>query len=325
MKKFWIPAFVLIIQILIPEFGFAESDLSLDVEPFTGFHFGVQDEFVYTSKNSGEKKLSELNWDQNKLFVYGATVHASWKNIRFFGGLGSAAGSECGIVRDSDWLNAANQNDPELDKIKTNYSESNSNLRKYFNANFGMAVDFALNPGNSISPFAMIDYYHTEFYAQDLVYQYAQRDNDGIYGSYETAEKKFVSGEIISLERLEYLTWLGLAYNLNTTDRLTFMLSGAVCPYVYVSSLDIHKTNSKYFLDEMEGMFCGARGMIGLKYDITSRIVLSFRVQGFVVTSDRGITKTKNGKNGKYSESSGGSGFGLETGDIQLGVRTKFF
>lgn len=325
MKKLRISAIVLIFQIVVSALGFAESDFSFTAEPFAGFHSGVQDEFVYTSKYSGEKKLSELNWDQNRLFVYGARVYLIGKKIQFFGGLGAAAGTECGIVRDSDWLNAANHNDPELDKIKTNYSESDSNLQKYINANFGMAVNFDLNSKNKISPFAMIDYYHTEFYAQDLAYQYAQCDSNGIYGSYENAEKKFVTGKFLSLERLEYLTWLGLIYKLNATDRLTVNFSGAICPYAYVSSLDIHETSSKYFLDEMEGFFCGARGMIGLEYEITRRFVLTLRAQGFVLTSDRGTTKIKIGKNGNYSDSNGGSGFGLEMGEIQLGVKTKIF
>ena len=49
------------------------------------------------------------------------------------------------------------------------------------------------------------------------------------------------------------------------------------------------------------------------------------RAQGFVLTSDRGTTKIKIGKNGNYSDSNGGSGFGLEMGEIQLGVKTKIF
>ena len=36
-------------------------------------------------------------------------------------------------------------------------------------------------------------------------------------------------------------------------------------------------------------------------------------------------TKIKIGKNGNYSDSNGGSGFGLEMGEIQLGVKTKIF
>ena len=95
MKKLRISAIVLIFQIVITALGFAESNFSFIAEPFAGFHSGVQDEFVYTSKYSGEKKLSELNWDQNRLFVYGARVYLIGKKIQFFGGLGAAAGSEC--------------------------------------------------------------------------------------------------------------------------------------------------------------------------------------------------------------------------------------
>lgn len=296
--------------------NFFLKNLNLNLKPYFTARLGVQDEFVYTENSLGETKiLSELNWEQKPIFFGGIKVQTGFCGFNFAFKYQEALPLKCGTVFDSDWQNVALSNlpsDSEILTYKTNYSESECKLERYYNWILELNYTKEFKNQIGIKLFAQFDYSYSSFVANGGTYWYgAYNSSENYYENYTTVENaSYFSGKVLALERINYITWAGFSLSARFSH-FSFCTDFALCPFIHTDSLDSHFLRSStgtYFLDEMDSFFSGVKfGFLG-KFYFNSQNFISLELENTFINSLYGATYSAQSRTDKFTLISGNSG-----------------
>lgn len=323
---------------------------SLELSPFFTTRIGEQKEFVYTKNKSDEYvTLSRLDWQEKPLFFFGLNTKASFKNIFISLCADTALPSDCGKMYDSDWQNVTEV--PVTDSLyslQTDFSNHTNHVNLYFDLSFTLSYKFNFTDLknhfcktiklNSISlePFAKLDYSFSDF---------TGRDGSGIYGNTISGETKYAYNdkdnssnvsyygkEVIQLERICYTGWTGFTFYAQQSSGFFAELSLAICPYIYLQSLDSHLFSNysssrpdSYFLDEMSDFFNGIQISFSLGKSITEHHSFAAKASYTNIAEFDGNTNFSTDKTGFYIQSSSDkAGASFEWFEITLSYIYKF-
>ena len=282
----------------------AQNFFGLEVTPFFTIRSGSQYEYVYTNTYSDGATLSLLDWQQNPVLFEGAKAAIRLGRFSLSGQASAAVpGTDAGFVTDYDWKNLELTHDTTLQKICTNYSKSTCTV----NADYFLSARalFCLKKTHSfsISPFAELEYTYSHYQADGGILKYGAKDSKtNTYSSYETAEEESMTGTVLSLQRIEYFTWAGLELKWDTFRGTKILFEIAACPYANIQSLDYHALRYTYFLDLMEGFFCGIKASLGLETELTKRLSLCINAQILDTSTIDGNTRVKSYSSKYFSD-----------------------
>lgn len=321
---------------------YAKEGISFSISPYAGIRWGQQDEFVYAEFADGKTRdLSELNWEQKPVYVFGSEAKVSFKFIELSLGLESALPLKCGTVYDKDWLNyeISGLSDSQYG-IQTNLSETENYLKKYFKCNFYFSVKAKETKMYTVKPFLGLEYEYMHFMTRNGWYQYATsdrngnfssqkakdfRDSNGYFGHYSLGEKIYFDSEnLMSLERYCLYLWAGFNLEAKLTDRIYGELSLGFNPYVKVESLDRHLLRKKDFYDVMDSYFCGLKANVKMIYKITSSHALYAEFEGRKLSERKGDSYNKEAESKKFYRSNSSSGCGNISYTLYFGYKFTF-
>ena len=133
-----------------------KNDFHISVEPVISYSTGHLGEIMYHSSPS-DKKISYLEWERD-IFLFGANILVSYKNLHVEGGIASSVFDQnSGIMEDSDWLNT---NDYSM---KTTFSTGDNEAVENYEANFSVSYDFDMTEWLTFSPVLNVRYYYDSF------------------------------------------------------------------------------------------------------------------------------------------------------------------
>ncbi len=334
MKKIFKLSFLILFltQPLFSSENFFQKNVNLNLEPYFTTRFGKQDEFVFTENSAGEiKKLSELNWEQKPLFFAGAKIEAGIYGFNVsFKYQEAIPFLNCGSVLDSDWMNLTVQKwstDESIASLKTNYSESSCIAQRYYNWILELNYSIKLKNQCNLKFFGQFDYSYSSFLAQDGTYWYGSENSQGYYDEYTNAKQTGnFSGDVLKLERINYVFWLGLSAEQNLLPHIKFFSSFAICPFIFTDSLDTHFLTNTYYLDKMQAFFSGAKFLFGTDFFLSQSNSLKISVQASALNSLYGISyskKTTSSSNFALSDARSGAAFFYA--DFTVSFRHKFY
>lgn len=304
--------------------NFFLKNLNLNFEPYVTARLGVQDEFVYTENSLGETKiLSELNWEQKPIFFGGIKTQIGFCGFNLAFKYQEALPLKCGTVFDSDWVNVITDGaqflvaekwtlDSTVSSYKTNYSESECKLERYYNWILELNYTKEFQNQIGIKLFAQFDYSYSSFWANGGTYWYgAYNSSENYYEDYTTVENaSYFSGKVLALERINYITWAGFSLSARFSH-FSFCTDFAVCPFIHTDSLDSHFLRSStgtYFLDEMNSFFSGVKfGFLG-KFYFNLQNFISLELENTFINSLYGTTYSAQSRSDKFTLISGNSG-----------------
>lgn len=258
------------------------SDFNFSISPKISYKSGMMNEYVFVYDDNGDvQKLSELNWEIKNLIRLGFDFTASYKAWDFKADFLFGIRNKNGTMRDSDWLNYTTEYDYIDPSIKTTYSISSLNLVNDIKAELSASYNFK-SPYFSFSPYISFDYNYTEFSSFDTEGWHGEMHNPPVSWNSPDA-LHYPKGSLGDIEytRESFCFYLGIN-NYTKISRVIFYFDFAFSPFIYVSSIDLHKfpggTPAKYFLDKMYGFFDSAKLTIGGELFITdySSFYLSF-------------------------------------------------
>ena len=333
MKKIFAQFFLifLLTQSLFAKENFFSKYVNLNLEPYFTTRFGQQNEFVFTENSAGEtKKLSELNWKQKPLFFGGAKIEAGICGFNLSFKYQEAIPSlNCGSVLDSDWINLTLQKwstNESIASLKTNYSESSCTVERYYNWILELNYLFTLKNECKLKFFGQFDYSFSSFLAQGGSYWYGKETSQGYYDEYTSVQNPgTLTGDVLKLERVNYIFWLGLSAEQNLTSHIKFFSNFAVCPFIFTDSLDTHFLTGYYYLDKMQAFFSGVKFLCGTNFSLSPKSSLKISVQTSALNSLYGISYAKSSSsNSKFSLLDTTSGASFFYADFIISFNHKF-
>ena len=293
------------------------NSLNFSVQPFFSTHFEKQTEEVYQLVNSKNKTISLIEYEETPSYAAGAKASVTFLNIILSGGGYYTLPLASGTVKDYDWLNYSNT-DSEIASYLTNYSEHTKNTETEYGFSGDLGYCFVSGKKQNIIPFAGIDYTYSMYKAVNGYYKYGKSMSSfsNTYYSCDDSDETHVtsgtfSGDVLSLERFRYTTWLGLKYILSLNDFYIIGASLAVSPYTYVQSLDSHlkRTTPTYFYDEMNGIFKGVKLALSASCNFSKHQSLALNLTGYFIYVS-GSSYSGTDKNSLYSlDSTAGASF----------------
>jgi hypothetical protein len=324
----------------VVSFSFADDEFGFEFNPYLGLRRGMQKEFVFYNNCT----LSELDWQEKNIPVYGFETEILFNKFVLFLSAKGAVAKESGIVSDSDWQNVIlGFSDDDIGRIKTNYSESDNTLRKYWEMSFGFGRQFSFST-LSFTPYIQGDFSRHHFKATNGKGYYSTDDNLTFYSdaaeSFYLANKYYGNYSLcdtalplcsMELERDALFFWFGGKVHYEPWEDF-FLIDCffSVSPWVYMKSLDTHFSSSNeseavFYLDEMSGWWRAIKGGISLAFMMTETSGLYFSVEQIFSRVVSGTTKVHKGtsKNGSYSDSDSESGFSISSTEFRIGYKIK--
>lgn len=321
--------------------NFFLKNLNLNLEPYFTTRLGVQNEFVYTENSLGETKiLSELNWEEKPIFFCGIKAETGFCGFNIAFKYQEALPLSCGTVFDSDWLNVTTNGsdyyyvaekwtlDSTVSAYKTNYSESECKLERYYNWILELNYKKEFKNQIGIKFFAQFDYSYSSFIANGGTYWYGSyNSSENYYEDYTTVENaSYFSGKVLGLKRINYITWAGFSLSAKISN-FDFTSSFALCPYIHTDSLDSHflrNSTGIYFLDEMNSFFSGVKMSFLGKFYFNSQNFISLALENTSINSLYGKTYSSESLSENFSLISGNSGASFYFVDFTLSFCHKF-
>lgn len=308
---------------------FAEEDSAFLISPFAGIRWGSQDEFVYASAANGkEYKLSELNWEQKPMLLFG--FNAQFNKNRFHISLTTETSphTKTGKVIDKDWMNVSNSYCTNEDAylIQTNLSETKNYLEKYFRAEGGISFDAVKNEKVIFSPSVKFEYEYSRFVTRNGWYQYAATPAAGAdYKSYTTGAKKNLGSEdAMRLERQIFCTWLGFNTAISFNQKINLEVLTEICPYIFVFSKDFHIMRNDDFLDMMNAELSGIKISAKINYSFSKNHSVFLKTEYKTLSGIDGESYSKKSSEKKYYKISSTSGSAFENFSFYAGYIFKF-
>lgn len=312
------------------EQNFFQKNVNLNFEPYFSTRFGVQDEFVYIKNSLGEtKKLSELNWEQKAVFFGGIKAECGIYGFNLAFKYQEALPLSCGTVFDSDWRNVGLSNlpsDSEILTYKTQYSESECKLERYYN--WAVELNYVKEFKNQIGIkfFAQFDYSYSSFVALGGNYWYgAYNSSENYYKDYTTVENaSYFSGKVLALERINYITWAGFSLSARFSH-FSFCTDFAICPFIHTDSLDSHFVTRTFYLDRMNSFFTGAKVNFSGKFYFDLKNFISLTIENTTINSLYGKAYSKDfSETSKYILINAASGASFQFVDFTFSFQHKF-
>lgn len=317
---------------------FAEKDSGFSISPFAGIRFGQQDEFVYSKAANGkEYTLSELNWEQKPMYLYGVEGQFRKKSFHLSFTTESALCTRTGLVIDKDWMNVSNKyctNEPSY-FIQTNLSETQNFLESYFRAEGGISFDVIKNERIIFSPSVKIEYEYSRFVTRKGWLSYSTKDgsgnfysveakdfyeSNGFYGPYALGKKIGLADKnSMRLERNVLCTWIGFNSKISPASRVNLDFSAALCPYVFVFSKDFHIIRNDDFLDIMNSVLSGIKISATLNYSFSKNHSVFFKTEYKNLSGIKGESYSKKSSEKKYYRNSTSSGSAFENVSFYIG------
>lgn len=316
MKKFLKATLVLFLtftSILAPSFAQEASSkkITFTISPYTSVLYGHQGEYVFTENSANNKAtLSYLEWDMKPAVMVGYELQLTAKNnifVKYNSSYGLPLVS--GHMQDSDWMNNNKYYyhdsyyhpvtiilTDEQYKIKTNYSISDEIIKLNLQKEISTGFNFHVSNNITFTPIASFEYSYIYFEATNGYSQYVSNTcykNGYFNDSYESVEKKTITGKAISLRKHSFYTWIGLSTSYRLSDKFTYTLDYSICPYAYIFSLDYHWQNgNSLFIDEMHGTNCAIKTGIKLNYNFNKNNSLVLKTNFMMSDIINGITKS---------------------------------
>lgn len=230
----------------------------LEVEPLCGFRYGMLGEYVYYDANTKDK-LSELQWDVKPLFYVGGKISGGWKGLCLSATVKGMIPSQCGELRDSDWLQDAGYKTGNR-SIKTNYSVSENHLDSGISFSMDLKAKFYPSSWFAISPVIGFSMDYFKFSGKNGTAYYGKPLSGSNYSYYSSDDvnNRVVSklyGDVIKYERFDFYAWMGFETDFILTKRCNISFEAAISPYTSLQGLDSHLMRSLYFLDTSEANF----------------------------------------------------------------------
>lgn len=293
------------------------KDFHLSAEFDAKIRTGSQTEEVLLSVDGGKQRtLSSLEWEQKPLFIPKAQITTGWKNLCLSFFAETALPAKCGSVFDSDWMNVSSfpDCDDEYALIKTNYSESDCINDSYLKGGGTLLYKFNATPQFSLSPFVQVNVSYSKFTAKGgwaSYYDTSKTESNGYFGEYngKNSYHLYFSGDIMSLERLVYESWLGLKVKADVTQKLSLGWAFAANIFTDVESLDSHLLKNTYYLDELYSNWNGIKAGADLTYAFSGHSAIVLGVEGTWIFPMEGSAKATTVQNASYNEYADCSGW----------------
>ena len=326
MKKFF---FALIFAFVGVVCGFSD-EFSLSVEPVFGVRNGQIDEYVFLKEcDYDDDKLSELNWDLQNEFLYGAKIDANLKrffvNTQFSLGIPRKSGS----MIDSDWMNAEVSNAEDY-QYKTCYSHHTNYLEKDISFSIDIGYEFEIFKSNPLSfnlkPSLGFSYNSISFNGEDGYGYYGTVSTPYLEYTDENAKEEPFSGDVISYERKTYIFWLGFDSELDFSDAFSVSTGFQISPYIFAESIDTHWLKRTLYGDKTPGCFSAFKWNIAETFMFTPRLSLVLDFSWLYVRVLRGDSYYKNITESAYTKNpSADGGAGEHYFDFSLGFCVRVF
>lgn len=271
-----------------------KASLSFTVAPLI-INYGYLGEYVYSLDSDGTyKKLSYLEWEMKPTQSLGATIEASISSFSVSGHCSAGLPFSCGNMYDSDWIS--------LTDVKNDYSISENTLNSDFTAGFEIAYEFDLDPFFQIAPIFGFDFSYIDFSANNGYGWYGdyRYSLTGSSVSWDSSDAHFfASGELFGIDytRATTYTWIGFRNTVTPNRSISFGLSCSIAPYVYVTSLDKHYSNTQKTIctaynDIMESYLCYGKNSVFFSYACSKYCTVGANIQYWYGISTLGITYT---------------------------------
>lgn len=309
-----------------------KTDFSLSVEPLIGVKNGQVNEYVFLKESNYDcDKLSELNWEIKNEFYSGLKLNGGYKNVFLEAGFTAGFPMECGTMKDSDWLN----NNSSVTKTsghdyKTNYSESDNYIDYDISASLKTGYSFKLPElkkiSTKISPFFEFEYQLFKFTAKNGTAWYGS-ETDGYYAAWNDAEILYLSGDVISYKRQNFIFWLGGSIAFNLPKDFSVGAGFKFSPFVYSESIDCHHLRGLYFLDIVSD-FCSLFNYnFNTEYKIDSKKSICLNADYLYMKTLRGKSYSSDSqkwsKDNELKDSEGGAD--QHCFNISLSFKYNFF
>ena len=274
--------FFLLILIFSFHTAFAETVFSM--RPSISFYTGQQGEYVFcrytdTNGNLNQAKLSELDWEQKALMLFGLDFFWKTKRSVWSSGLKFAVPIYTGLMSDSDWKNVVLLPNVPTEKasIKTNYTESKNKTNFVLELDGGFSYDIVDKPNFTLSAFLDFDYMYNSMTAWGLYGKYNDKtkDSDGCYRAWNDEGWRAVyypeSKKTVGLDRHWAIFWLGLGMSGVDENKVALDFSFAVSPFAFAASIDNHYERSLVFVDLLYGFFNAGKIDVSIGYNLTKK------------------------------------------------------
>lgn len=313
-----------------------KTDFSLSVEPLIGVKNGQVNEYVFLKEPIYDcDKLSELNWEIKNEFYSGLKLNGGYKNIFLEAGFTAGFPLKCGTMKDSDWLNNNSSEVTETSghDYKTNYSESDNYIDYDISASLKTGYSFKLPElkkiSTKISPFFEFEYQLFKFTAKNGTAWYGN-ETEGYYAAWndeETRSIKYLSGDVISYKRQNFIFWLGGSIAFNLPKDFSVGAGFKFSPFVYSESIDCHHLRGLYFLDIVSD-FCSLFNYnFNTEYKIDSKKSICLNADYLYMKTLRGKSYSSDSqkwsKDNELEDSEGGAD--QHCFNISLSFKYNFF
>lgn len=331
MKKLLSIIFVLFIFLLSNIFA-KNNSVSISFEPLFGLRSGCFTEYVYdnNSVTNEEYHLSLLDWKIKNVPYLGASIdYSSEKFIIAFNYKKFFLG-DFGTMEDSDWTQDYGYSTGNS-LLKTNFSEHDIELINGMNLNLDLRRIINLSEFIIIMPSIGLSLEKYSFDGNDGYFMYGI-NLSGYESSYYpyndpvNSKKGVFNGKVISLERIDFYTWMGVDLLLKSpSKRFSVYLSAAISPYTYLYAFDSHYLRGLYFRDTSTGSFSAYKGTISLQFNLNNFLGIKFEVNGLFTKEIKG-TEEVSQVSPDYGYVYAGEGIGAATKyfDMQLSCVMKF-
>jgi outer membrane protease len=287
------------------------SDFSFSASPKVSYKSGMNNEYVFVYDDNNEvQKLSELNWEIKNLIRLGFDFTMSYKAWDFKADFLFGIKNKNGSMRDSDWMNytsAYNYIDPS---VKTTYSISSLELLGDIKAEITASYSLK-SPYLTFSPYISFDYNYTDYSSFNTEGWHGETDSTGnppvSWSSPDAVHYPVGTLGDIDYTKETFCFYLGIN-NYTRFSRFAFSLDIGISPFIYVSSLDLHKypggAPASYYLDKMYGFFSAFKINFGGELFITENSSFYISFLGNLQNQISGKTLASTNKENWYNVSS---------------------
>ncbi len=277
--------------------GASSNRISLSITTEAGVLDGLAKEFVYDQGVSPDYIVSELDWQLQPVFYWGAGIDLGYRQWYAELNLKSGVSGESGSITDSDFLDG--------NGVKTNFSESNAYTEQALLADLTVGWKVEAFPGMKLGLFVSGDYMDFKWTAQDGYYQYPSTGSEysynangsvvyGTYPAWSASESKVpIYGTAIVYEQAYIYPAVGVSAEVALARRLTLGASFSYSPLVYCSDEDDHELRLLDFFSAM-GMGTMIEPKLDLTYRFSERAALELSASYRVISGLLGNEEVEN-------------------------------
>ncbi|MCL2066668.1 MAG: omptin family outer membrane protease [Treponema sp.] len=301
-----------------------ERNYTLSIAPQFGILDGEALEIVYPTVEKGEL-LSELIWEMNPLFYWGAGLDYSliepMKRPGFFSALSIKAGfpGETGKMEDRDWQSIENG-------ALTNFSSHTNITEDFFCLDISMGISIPVGNLFLFKTFIGGSWMNLSFTGRDGHGIYARgnpRDSGKYFPMDDNPDRRSFNGRVITYSQEWLILSAGAGIGIGFLEHFLLDLSFQISPLTFCYAEDNHILTRYTYIDISRfGIFLEPRcklsftpvGWLGLSLDFAYRQIGPAKGESFY----------RVGSSGGYHKSENRVGAGLSLLDYGLSVKVIF-